>query len=222
MATVTNDYNGTADASDVYPVGTTTVTYTVTDINGNVTNCSFTITITDNENPTITCPANITQTADAGLCSAAVTINAPAVADNCAVASVTNDYNGTANASDVYPVGTTTIIWTVTDIHGNTSTCSMTVTVTDDEQPAVTCAADITQTADAGLCSAAVTVPNPAATDNCAIDTIINDYINTNDASGVYPVGPTTVVFTITDIHGNVSTCSMNVTVTDNEQPTIT
>ncbi len=61
-----------------------------------------------------------TQTADPGVCQAAVTVVAPATSDNCGVASVSNDYNGTTDASDTYPVGTTTVTWTVTDIHGNT------------------------------------------------------------------------------------------------------
>ncbi|MEN9347164.1 MAG: hypothetical protein RLZZ77_675, partial [Bacteroidota bacterium] len=192
------------------------------DIHGNVTTCSFIVTITDDENPTITCPANITQTADAGLCSAAATINAPVVADNCAVASVTNDYNGTANATDVYPVGTTTIIWTVTDIHGNASTCSMTVTVTDDEQPIINCTNDISVNTDLGLCSAAITIPALNTTDNCAIASIINDFNGTADASGTYQVGTTTVTWTVTDIHGNTNTCTFDVVVTDNELPAAT
>src|SRR5690606_6373995 len=121
--------------------------YTVTDIHGNSTTCSFTVTITDDENPTITCPANINQTADAGVCNAAVTVPAPQAADNCGVLSVTNDFNGTANASGTYPVGTTTVVYTVTDIHGNSTTCSFTVTITDDEAPSITCPVNVNQTA---------------------------------------------------------------------------
>ena len=82
----------------------------------------------------------------------------PATGDNCGVASVVNNYNGTSDASDTYPVGETTIIWTVTDIYGNTATCEQKITVTDDENPTITCAADQTQTADAGVCQADVTM----------------------------------------------------------------
>ena len=83
-------------------------------------------------------------------CGAALSIPAPAVNDNCGVASVINDFNGTSDASDTYPVGTTTVIWTVTDIHGNVTTCSFEVTITDDEIPSIVCTGDINQTADAG------------------------------------------------------------------------
>jgi gliding motility-associated-like protein len=222
VQSVTNSYTGTADASGTYPVGTTTVTYTITDIHGNSATCSFTVTITDDENPTITCPSNITQTADAGVCNAAVAIAVPQTGDNCGVQSVTNSYTGTADASGTYPVGTTTVTYTVTDIHGNSSTCSFTVTITDDENPTITCPANITQTADAGECDAAVTIAVPQTGDNCGVQSVTNSYTGSADASGTYPVGTTTVTYTITDIHGNSSTCSFTVTITDDENPTIT
>ncbi|MBL0314380.1 MAG: HYR domain-containing protein [Flavobacteriales bacterium] len=222
IATIVNDYNNSADASDIYPVGTTNVIWTVTDIHGNVSSCTQIIVVNDPELPVITCPADITQTADAGVCEALVSVPTPIVADNCAVASVVNDYNNTADATDVYPVGSTTVIWTVTDIHGNDSTCSMIITVTDNEQPVITCPVDITQTADPGVCEAFVTVPAITNADNCGIASIVNDYNFTNDASGIYPMGTTVVTWTVSDIHGNASTCSMNITITDNEEPVIT
>ena len=40
--------------------------------------------------------------------------------DNCGILSVINDYNNTDDASDDYPVGTTMVCWTVTDVNGNT------------------------------------------------------------------------------------------------------
>ena len=54
-----NDYNNSADASDTYDVGETTVTWTVTDINGNINTCSQTIVVTDNEAPTIDCAEDV-------------------------------------------------------------------------------------------------------------------------------------------------------------------
>ncbi|MDZ4824680.1 MAG: HYR domain-containing protein [Flavobacteriales bacterium] len=221
VATIVNDYNNTDNASDVYPVGTTTVIWTLTDVHGNVSTCTQTILIVDTELPTITCPADITQTNDVGVCAAMVTVPAPTVADNCTVASVANDYNGTDNASDVYPVGTTSVTWTVIDIYGNASTCTMNITVTDDELPVVTCGADITVGNDTGVCEAFVSVPTPAFADNCTVANVMNDFTGTDNASAIYPVGTTTVTWTVSDINGNTSTCSMTVTVNDDESPSI-
>ena len=71
--------------------------------------------LVDNVPPTISCSGNMTQNTDPGLCGAQVSIATPATNDNCAVASVTNDFNGTDDASGFYPVGTTTVTWTITD-----------------------------------------------------------------------------------------------------------
>jgi gliding motility-associated-like protein len=221
VAGVINDYNGTDNATDVYPVGTTIVTWTVTDIYGNESQCAMEIIVTDDELPTITCPADLTQTADAGVCEALVNVNAPAVNDNCSVANFTNDYNGTSDATDVYPVGTTTITWTVFDLAGNSITCEMTITVTDDEAPAITCPENIVQGTDDGLCEAIVSVDAPVISDNCSVATVTNDYNGTTDASDVYLIGVTTVTWTLVDIHGNVSECSMTVEILDDENPAI-
>jgi len=97
---------------------TTTVTATATNINGNV-NCTFDVTVSDTEAPVITgCPANI------DICDFTPTWADPTVNDNCSVLSFTSDYN----SGDLFPLGTTTVTYTATDIHGNTSTCQFTVT----------------------------------------------------------------------------------------------
>jgi hypothetical protein len=176
----------------------------------------------DDVPPTLTCPDDISQTADAGVCEASVTVPAPTVSDNCGVASLTNDYNGTADASDVYPVGTTVVEWTAVDACGNTSTCTMTIEVTDDELPTITCPADIVVYADAGDCSAAVVVPAPVTDDNCGVDTLVNDFTGTDDASGTYPEGTTTVTWTVTDIHGNPQQCTHTVTVLSESELDVT
>jgi hypothetical protein len=221
VQSVTNSFNGTSDASGVYPVGTTTVTWTVTDIHGNTNTSTQTISVTDNEKPTIVSAPDQTQTADAGVCKANVTVAGPATGDNCGVQSVTNSFNGTSDASGVYPVGTTTVTWTITDIHGNTNTSTQTISVTDNEKPTIVSAPDQTQTADAGVCKANVTVAGPVTGDNCGVQSVSNSFNGTSDASGVYPVGTTTVTWTVTDIHGNTNTSTQTISVTDNEKPTI-
>ncbi|MDB4591457.1 HYR domain-containing protein, partial [Flavobacteriaceae bacterium] len=378
VATFTSDYS----PGDTFPLGTTAVTYTATDGNGQTVTCTFNVTVEDNEVPTITCAADQTQNTDAGNCTAVVTVVAPTTADNCVVASVTNNFNGTADASGTYPIGTTTVVWTVTDNSGNIATCSMDITVTDNEAPnavcqditasvdasgnltitgddvdggstdnctgmtlsvspntfdctdtgttvtvtltatdaagltdtctanvtiidqvaptavcqditvqldatgnvtitaadvdngssdacggavtlaltpsssfdcndlgantvtlfvtdasgnssfctatvtvedsvapTITCAADQTQNLDAGLCTADVTVAGPTISDNCSVASITNDFNNTADASDDYPLGTTTVTWTLTDGSGNTATCTQDIVITDNQAP---
>ncbi|MBK9689276.1 MAG: HYR domain-containing protein [Saprospiraceae bacterium] len=66
-----------------FPVGTTTNTFRVTDASGNSATCSFTVTITDNELPGITCPANVSQNVTSGTCGRVVTFTSPVGSDNC-------------------------------------------------------------------------------------------------------------------------------------------
>src|SRR5688500_20117985 len=75
--------------TQTFNVGVTTVTYTVRDAANNIATCSFTVTVTDNILPTITCPANLTANAAAGLCTASVVTPNPTTADNCGVTILT-------------------------------------------------------------------------------------------------------------------------------------
>jgi len=158
---------------------------------GNSAQCTQTVTVTDNEAPLINCPASMVVNTDAGVCQAAVIVPVPATADNCGVASLVNNKNGLEDASGTYALGATTVIWTVTDIHGNISNCSITVTVRDTELPAITCPSDKTVNSTYGLCTGNVVINLPAVSDNCAVASYSNDYNGATNASDTYPVGVT-------------------------------
>ena len=208
VASVTNN------APVQFPVGTTTVIWTVTDVNGRTATCNQTVTVVDTQNPTITCPANVTNVpANAGQCYATgVALGTPTTADNCGVATVTN------NAPVQFPVGVTTVIWTVTDVNGRTATCNQTVTVVDTQNPTITCPVNVTNVpADANQCYATgVALGTPTTADNCGVASV------TNNAPAQFPVGATTVIWTVTDVNGRTATCNQTVTVVDTQNPTIT
>jgi uncharacterized repeat protein (TIGR01451 family) len=114
-------------AGNIFPVGTTTVTYSATDAHGNTGSATQVVTVVDNTQPIISCPANITlePTCPTG---AIATYSTPTATDNCGVQSVTRNAGSLASGS-VFPVGTSTVTHTATDIYGNQSSCSFTVTV---------------------------------------------------------------------------------------------
>ncbi|MFN8366285.1 MAG: HYR domain-containing protein [Candidatus Kapaibacterium sp.] len=200
--------------STIYPLGTTTVLWTVTDVNGNTATCNQTITITDTHLPTIICPDDINVNVDAGTCNATgVSLGTPTTSDNCGVATIVNNHPSTT-----YPVGTTTVVWTVTDVNGNSSTCNQVVTVTDNIAPSITCPTNITVNNTTGLCGAIVSpLGTPTTSDNCGVQSVTNNHI-----FSTYPLGTTTVIWTVTDVNGNTSTCNQTVTVVDAQNPTIT
>ena len=135
-------------SGSAFPVGVTTNTFRVTDIGGNTADCSFTVTVVDNQAPAVTCPVNRTVPTDVGVCTATIATLNPTVSDNCAVTTVSWVMTGaTTGASPLTGInyagtqtfnlngqtgsGVTTITYTVKDAAGNTTTCSSTVTVTD-------------------------------------------------------------------------------------------
>ncbi|MFN6117540.1 MAG: HYR domain-containing protein, partial [Flavobacteriales bacterium] len=124
-----------------FPVGTTTVTYQVVDVAGLSTSCSFTVTVIDADGPSITCPANIIVNNDVDVCGAAVGYSTPVGIDN-APGAITTLAAGLASGS-IFPVGTTTVTYLVTDAAGLTASCSFTVTVIDVQAPVISCPANI-------------------------------------------------------------------------------
>jgi len=83
--------------------------------------------------PTITCPDDIIQNNDSGLCSAVVNFEVTAT-DECGEPTVVC----VPPSGSTFPVGTTTVTCTATDSANQTSQCSFDVTVLDKEPPKIT------------------------------------------------------------------------------------
>ena len=108
-----------------FPVGATTVTWTVTDNAAMTANATQTVTITDTTPPTITAPGNVT--ADQPPAGGNTTVNlGVATASDLADANPSVSNNAPANG---YPVGTTNVTWTATDANGNSATAVQMVTI---------------------------------------------------------------------------------------------
>jgi hypothetical protein len=185
-------------------VGVHTITYTATDVNGNSDTASFVITVIDQIAPTITnCPSNVTVNTDNNICGARVFYVQPNVNDcNGATLSINDNAYLSGN---IFPVGTTTVIWTAIDASGNPNTCSFTVTVEDHQAPVPNVAS---LPAANGECS--VTVTAPTALDNCfGTVTGVPDGVTTFNTPGQYAV-----LWTYTDNYGNSSSQSQTVNVT--------
>ncbi len=198
------------NAPTAFPLGNTTVIWTVTDAAGNTTTATQLVVVTDNVNPTITAPAAVNTTTNSGCTATGVNLGTPITADNCSVASVTN------NAPTVFPLGNTTVIWTVTDGGGNTATATQIVTVADNVNPTIIPPATINATTNAGCFATGVNLGNPTTADNCTVAS------TSNNAPTTFPLGNTTVTWTVTDAAGNTTTATQLVIVTDNVNPTIT
>src|SRR5688500_19267066 len=98
------------------------VVRTVTYRCGLTATCDVVVTVNDTQAPTITCVADATRAADAGVCTYTVVgteFNPSATSDNCAVASITNNFTNTSTlAGAVLPSGATTVVWTMGGARG--------------------------------------------------------------------------------------------------------
>jgi gliding motility-associated-like protein len=186
--------------------------YTVTVVGSNgcaVTSLPMTVTIGDDVAPIIVAPINVNVNPNLGCTAVGVALGTPVVSDNCTVASVTN------NAPSLFPIGTTTVTWTVTDASGNTATATQLVNVVDQVAPEATAPADVTVNTNNFCAATGVNLGTPEATDNCTIASIAND------APASFPIGTTVVTWTITDATGNFTTVTQNVTIVDTEAPVV-
>jgi len=121
-----------------FPLGVTTVTYEYTDAAGNATaTCSFDVEVIDNEAPTAVCQ-NLTLGLDENfeLTITPEDIDAGST-DNCGADNI--DLVLDMENFDCSNSGTNTVILTVVDEAGNSSTCTAQVEVPATPEPMITC-----------------------------------------------------------------------------------
>lgn len=114
-------------------------------------------------------------------------------------------------------------LWRVFNWCTNTEvTNTQIINVEDTTAPVITCPDNQIVSTDPGVCSATVDLPMPTATDDCSNVTfsVNTSYGQTNfDPFSGLGFGIFMVTYTATDGCGNMSTCNINLTVEDNEEP---
>ena len=193
-------------------VGTMGVTLTLTDVYGTTSTCAATITIQDNVAPTATCQD--------------VTVQLNAMGNGyittCAIDGGSTDacggfvgYSVSQTTFTCNDIGTLPVILTVSDINGNTSTCTANVTVQDNVKPVASCQNITVQLNASGMGSVSANLIQGSASDACGIASSSLDQTDFTCSD----LGPNTVMLTVLDVNGNASTCSATVTVEDNINP---
>ena len=187
--------------------GTKTFTYTYTNCAGLNSVWKYVYTINDNIAPSFTRPADKTIYAGANcLYDASITATGDVTneSDNCSS-------NLQATYTDVISAGLGQVVyvihrtWSLIDNCNNAASNQIqTITVLDIIPPVIVAPENIIS------CTSILTLNNPVSTDNCGIASI------TNNAPISFPLGITTIVtWTVTDIHGNSSTATQSVTVSN-------
>ncbi|MBE0638110.1 MAG: HYR domain-containing protein, partial [Bacteroidales bacterium] len=246
----------------LFEVGTHTVVVTAENVCG-MLNCSFTVTVNDNEPPQINCPDDITVSNDNDVCGAVVIYDLPEIDDNC------TDFINTSLPGYTFIGGLNGHSYFRSDFATTWSSANAAaialgghlITISSAEENALVsgygnwCWIGFTDEAVEGnwvwvtgepvvYTSWGPGEPNNAnnedyaATDwgaylwNDLPDTSIGQFIvefdqsTSNQTSGlpsgsVFPVGTTTNTFWVTDGSGNTASCSFTVTVNDTEAPVL-
>jgi len=202
--TATDNCSGsiTGTTTTVLPItdqGTTVVTWTYVDAEGNVTTQTQTVVIIDTTAPV----ADVAALADVTAECSVESLTAPTATDNCA-GSITGT---TTTAFPITAQGVTEVTWTYIDTEGNISTQTQNIVIEDTTAPV----ADIADLDDVTAECSVDSLTAPTATDNCSGSI-------TGTTTTTFPVnaqGTTVVTWTFTDSSGNVSTQTQNVVIED-------
>ena len=208
----------TNDAPAVFPVGATTVTFSASDVLGNVGSNTAIVTVEDQSPPVINAPTVfVVLGTEAGLSATEQTI-----VDFIASVTATDKVDGvlasiTNDGPEFYPFGETSVTFTAVDAAGNQATATTVVNVSlDPIAPELTIADSISINVDMPNSVLASSEPviaefidAAAATDNKDDDSTL---IITNDGLDEYPVGETVITFSVSDAAGNTTTKSASIT----------
>ncbi|MBL7111881.1 MAG: HYR domain-containing protein, partial [Bacteroidales bacterium] len=209
-------------AFDCSHTGPNLITITVTDNNGNTSQCNSTITVIDTISPSVTCMDTTIYLDVTGSALIDSSFILDTAFDACGLQSTVIGQS----TFDCTNAGIVPVTVTVTDIYNNISTCIANVTVLDTIPPAVTCPNDSTVVTEPGRCSAEVLNIAPGVSDNCSVSSIAyrlsgaTTGTGIDDASGEsFNEGLTSVSYTIYDPSGNSDSCTFNITVIVTSSP---
>jgi hypothetical protein len=182
-------------------------TWTATDQAGNAASCVQTISFSDTQAPTITCPAPATRPCGSSLDPSQT--GSPTAVDNCTLPpqitfSFADQGGGTGCGQTIMR------LWTATDASGNASNCTQQIQVIDLEAPIILCPPNITvscgQHLDIGITG------TPVVNDACGnpVEVVFSDDLSEfNNCEGLI-----TRTWLSVDICGNSSSCQQLIFVT--------
>jgi len=201
-----------------FALGTTIVEYTATDDAGNMSQCSFMITVEDQISPVVVCAGNQTGYLDS-MCVYSIPsfINTVSATDNCTNQSdiiyTQSLLPGTIISKD------TIITISAIDASGNLGSCNFNLILLDTISPSITC--PVNQVINVNSACEAI-VPNYSAlllaNDNCSPVS----YTQSPIAGSIVQPGIENIVITATDTSGNSSSCQFSLSVEDTTAPVIT
>ncbi|MDA1111516.1 MAG: gliding motility-associated C-terminal domain-containing protein [Bacteroidetes bacterium] len=193
--------------------GTNNITYTVTDVSGNVSTKVINITVRDTISPIV-----VTQNLDLYLnSSGTVNITAFSVnngsSDNCGLATISISQS----SFDCSHVGNNSITFTATDYNNNSTSKTVTITVHDTTKPVVVSKNANLYLNASGVATLSATDVDNGSSDNCGVSNMWLSDSSFNCAD----TGTSTIYLIATDASGNKDSAAVSVIVYDTLAPVI-
>lgn len=222
----------------LFSPGTDTIKYRISDDLGNSTDTFFIVTTIDTVPPTIVCPNDTVIIVPSSVNDTIINnLTWLDRFDNCEIGNnsfeasgATDTISPTGDSIDVsglrFNRGITDVSYTVTDVHGNSTVCSFTVTIRGDDFPPYSCPNDTTVFVN-NMCLSDSILLLPMA-DTLSFDSIKHSYSGATiksltSGARIYDVfnrGTTEIsYFFYSD--GNVEMCSFNVLALDTIAPSV-
>jgi len=210
-----------------FSVGTTTITYTLTDISGNTSTCGFEVQVVDDEAPEFTNGCDDVEILlEPGECEG-VLPNIPVTADNCAVDSVRFLIGADEIDINMLPIGMNNITLISTDIYGNMDTCMFVANVVEFDSGSTTLACNNSINLSLGVDCTAEFTPGmilegdtQGCFDDFCIEVTTENGVVVDNIFDINDVGQSFIV-SITDCTGSGNSCWGTVNVEDKLLPEI-
>ena len=199
-------------SGSMFPIGDTVNTFEIQDECGNLSECSFVVTVVNNNDAQAICQ-DITIALDAmGMAS----ITPSDINGGTVVLCETPDITIDVDTFTCDNIGPNNVTLSVVDAAGNISSCVAIVTVEDTIAPEVICQNITVALGSSGAANITTDMIDAGSSDACGIETYTIDTTSFDCSS----IGLNIVTLTITDSSGNTNSCTAEVLVQDTLAPT--
>ena len=194
----------------------------VFDRGGLTDHLDFEITVINVEdaNPTIECESTIFAPTEPDSCTALLAIQEPQIADDFSlvenlILSVARSDDANLGLTDPFPLGQTTLVWTVQDESGKESSCIQEIEIFDSQPPELICQSISIELDENGIAELDPLELYGNSTDNCSIEEV---EFSRSLMFSVDDIGDNEVFITLNDTNpNNTQVCSVIVTVISND-----
>ncbi|HLP19913.1 MAG TPA: HYR domain-containing protein, partial [Chitinophagales bacterium] len=211
--------SGLITGDTLFGVGVNTYYYQFKDSSDNTSYYNSTITVVDNQPPVFNCPPNQTFYITGSDTTAFTFYATPTATENCGTY-YDLDFVSGFGPIGWHQLGSSLEVWNATDQAGNVGTCMFNLTVRDSIAPVINCPDPVWFLADTGKSYTTIAYATPTATDNLG-GAISIMQVSGKSSGDTASIGEHTAVWKATDTWGNVSYCTVSITISDREGPRI-